>query len=151
MLLPQAIHLEVGEKVLYHMRASGWSSAALYASAVVCVATLYLIPLGLALAALAVIRQGASAMTLTNRRLIAQCGRRRYTVEVPIDQAKGVEVVQGPIGHLCNQGTVVVYDLAGKRTAIPAVMRPLEFQRHIGVLIGNSRIYRLGKRLLSSL
>jgi uncharacterized membrane protein YdbT with pleckstrin-like domain len=85
---------------------------------------------GLALLIGAVVRQSATELAITNRRLIAKYGFiSRSTFEIMINRVTGANFDQTVMGRLLGYGTILVHGAGGDISPFDVVTNPQLFQR----------------------
>ncbi len=85
---------------------------------------------GLGLLIGALVRQSATELALTNRRLIAKYGFiSRATFEIMINRVTGVNFDQSITGRLMGYGTILVHGAGGDISPIDVIANPRLFQR----------------------
>jgi membrane flanked domain protein len=78
--------------------------------------------------------------SLTNKRLIAKAGFiRRQTIELNIDRAESLSVIQGFWGRIFNYGSIVIRGTGGSHAPIPYIARPMEFRQQFNDFIDNEK------------
>ena len=86
----------------------------------------------------AVLNVMTTELALTNKRLIAKAGFiRRQTIELNIDRAESLSVIQGFWGRIFNYGSIVVRGTGGSHAPIPYIARPMEFRQQFNDFIDN--------------
>ena len=74
----------------------------------------------------------------SNKRLIAKAGFiRRQTIELNIDRAESLSVIQGFWGRIFNYGSIVIRGTGGSHAPIPYIARPMEFRQQFNDFIDN--------------
>ncbi len=95
---------------------------------------------GLSFLMSAFVRQAATELAITNRRLIAKYGFvSRSTFEILINRVTGVNFDQNITGRLCGYGTILVHGAGGDISPFDCVTNPQLFQRALMDALGQSR------------
>jgi uncharacterized membrane protein YdbT with pleckstrin-like domain len=85
---------------------------------------------GLGLLIGAIVRQSATELAITNRRLIAKYGFiSRSTFEIMINRVTGVNFDQTITGRLMGYGTILVHGAGGDISPVDVIANPQLFQR----------------------
>jgi uncharacterized membrane protein YdbT with pleckstrin-like domain len=88
--------------------------------------------LGLLSAISASVRQAATELVLTDRRVIYKTGLfKRHTMEMNRSKVETVGVDQSVFGRLLNYGTIIVRGTGGSFEPIRHIDDPLTFRNHI--------------------
>ncbi len=88
--------------------------------------------LGLLSAITASVRQAATELVLTDRRVIYKTGLfKRHTMEMNRSKVETVGVDQSVLGRLLNYGTIIVRGTGGSFEPIRHIDDPLTFRNHI--------------------
>jgi uncharacterized membrane protein YdbT with pleckstrin-like domain len=88
--------------------------------------------LGLPSAISAFVRQAATELVLTDRRVIYKTGLfKRHTMEMNRSKVETVGVDQSVFGRLLNYGTIIVRGTGGSFEPIRHIDDPLTFRNHI--------------------
>lgn len=94
--------------------------------------------IGILFIIVAVLNVMTTELALTNKRLIAKAGFiRRQTIELNIDRAESLSVIQGFWGRISNYGSIVVRGTGGSHAPIPYIARPMEFRQQFNDFIDN--------------
>lgn len=96
---------------------------------------------GLGLLIGAVVRQSATELAITNRRIVAKYGFiSRSTFEIMINRITGVNFDQSIMGRILGYGTILVHGAGGDISPFDVVTNPQLFQRALmDVLNANSK------------
>ena len=85
---------------------------------------------GLGLLIGAIVRQSATELAITNRRIVAKYGFiSRSTFEIMINRITGVNFDQSIMGRILGYGTVLVHGAGGDISPVDGVSNPQLFQR----------------------
>jgi uncharacterized membrane protein YdbT with pleckstrin-like domain len=85
---------------------------------------------GLGLLIGALVRQSATELAITNRRLIAKYGFiSRSTFEIMMNRVTGVNFDQSILGRIMGYGTILVHGAGGDISPIDVISNPQLFQR----------------------
>jgi uncharacterized membrane protein YdbT with pleckstrin-like domain len=96
--------------------------------------------LGLGLLIGALVRQSATEIAITNRRIVAKYGFiSRSTFEIMINRVTGVNFDQTIIGRCMGYGTVLVHGAGGDISPVDGVSNPQLFQRALMDVMEHSR------------
>lgn len=94
--------------------------------------------IGILFIIVAVLNVMTTELALTNKRLIAKAGFiRRQTIELNIDRAESLSVIQGFWGRIFNYGSIVIRGTGGSHAPIPYIARPMEFRQQFNDFIDN--------------
>ena len=94
--------------------------------------------IGILFIIVAVLNVMTTELALTNKRLIAKAGFiRRQTIELNIDRAESLSVIQGFWGRIFNYGSIVIRGAGGSHAPIPYIARPMEFRQQFNDFIDN--------------
>ncbi|HFC8489874.1 TPA: PH domain-containing protein [Neisseria subflava] len=94
--------------------------------------------IGILFIIVAVLNVMTTELALTNKRLIAKAGFiRRQTIELNIDRAESLSVIQGFWGRIFNYGSIVVRGTGGSHAPIPYIARPMDFRQQFNDFIDN--------------
>ena len=94
--------------------------------------------IGILFIIVAVLNVMTTELALTNKRLIAKAGFiRRQTIELNIDRAESLSVIQGFWGRIFNYGFIVVRGTGVSHAPIPYIARPMEFRQQFNDFIDN--------------
>lgn len=95
---------------------------------------------GLVLLIGAIIRQSATELAITNKRLIAKYGFvSRTTFEIMINRVTGVNFDQSITGRIFGYGTILVHGAGGDVSPFDVVSNPQLFQRALMDVLGQYR------------
>jgi uncharacterized membrane protein YdbT with pleckstrin-like domain len=95
---------------------------------------------GLGLLVGAIVRQSATEMAITNRRLIAKYGFiSRSTFEIMINRVTGVNFEQTILGRILGYGTILVHGAGGDISPVDVVSNPQLFQRALMDVLEHQR------------
>jgi uncharacterized membrane protein YdbT with pleckstrin-like domain len=95
---------------------------------------------GLGLLIGAIVRQSATELAITNRRLIAKYGFiSRSTFEIMINRVTGVNFDQSITGRILGYGTILVHGAGGDISPVDVVSNPGLFQRALMDVLEHSR------------
>jgi uncharacterized membrane protein YdbT with pleckstrin-like domain len=116
-----------GETVLYRGHISIWSLMPYLVLGLVFAPVL---GIGVIIWLLAWVKYKTTELAVTSRRLIAKFGFiSRTTVELNIQKAESIQVIQSIFGRLLDYGTIVISGAGNPQAPIPGVSRPLEFRK----------------------
>ena len=95
---------------------------------------------GLGLLVGAIVRQSATELVITNRRLIAKYGFiSRSTFEILVNRVTGVNFDQTITGRILGYGTVLVHGAGGDISPFDGVSSPQVFQRALMYVLEHGR------------
>lgn len=78
----------------------------------------------------AIIRYVTTELAFTSKRIVAKFGfTSRRTIELKIKKAESLQVGQGIIGRIFNDGTVIIFGVGNPQAPIPGISRPVIFRR----------------------
>ena len=119
--------LTKGEQVVYTGKTSIWSLLPLL---ILGLLTIWLWGLGIIFWILAAIRYMNTELAITNKRIIAKVGLvSRTTIELNLQKAESLQVVQSILGRTFDYGSIVVSGTGASKVPVPGISQPLEFRR----------------------
>ena len=115
------------EKIVHVGHISLWSLSHLFALGIV------LLPafgIGLIFLVVAYVRYKTTELAITSKRVIAKFGFiSRRTVEININKVESIQVDQGILGRVFNDGTLVISGAGDPQAPIPGISEPMAFRR----------------------
>ena len=119
-------NLLTGETVVYRAQMS-W---AIFVWPVLFCLTILLLPLGLLLLILALIKFLTTEMAVTSRRVIGKRGLiSRHSLDLNHNRVESIQVDQGVFGRIFRGGTVTVRGTGGTISLFPGIKDPYSFRR----------------------
>ena len=119
--------LSSGEEVVYKAKVSFWSMLPLF---ILGLLLLGCMGIGVFFWIAAIMRYATTELAITNKKIIAKFGFiRRYTVELLLHKAEGVQVSQSVFGRMLNYGSILVSGGGSTQTPIPGIVDPIAFKR----------------------
>jgi len=119
--------LSSGEEVVYKAKVSFWSMLPLF---ILGLLLLGCMGIGVFFWIAAIMRYATTELAITNKKIIAKFGFiRRYTVELLLHKAEGVQVSQSVFGRMLNYGSILVSGGGSIQTPIPGIVDPIAFKR----------------------
>jgi uncharacterized membrane protein YdbT with pleckstrin-like domain len=91
-----------------------------------------LIVCGLVAILMGMVRQNATEMAVTNRRVVIKTGlTSRKTIEMLLNKVESIEVSETTFGRMLGYGTIVVIGTGGTPEPFHKVAHPLEFRSQV--------------------
>ncbi len=119
--------LSSGEEVVYKAKVSFWSMLPLF---ILGLLLLGCMGIGVFFWIAAIMRYVTTELAITNKKIIAKFGFiRRYTIELLLHKAEGIQVSQSVFGRMLNYGSILVSGGGSTQTPIPGIVDPIAFKR----------------------